>query len=45
MLTQEAFTDWLFVAGHVEVVKSKSKEVDVGDHCMFFYKQQEKTIP
>lgn len=44
MLTQEAFTDCLW-QGHVEVVKSKYKEVDVGDHCMFFYKQQEKTIP
>lgn len=44
VLTQGAFTDWLFVAGACGSGK-KSKEVDVGDRCMFFYRQQEKTIP
>lgn len=44
MLTQGAFTDWLFVAGACGSGK-KYKEVDVGDRCMFFNRQQEKTIP
>lgn len=43
VLTQGAFTDWLFVAGACGSGK-KYKEVDVGDRCMFFNRQQEKTI-
>lgn len=48
MLTQEAFTDWLFVAracgsGKKNIMKNIKKSTWV--ITAWFYKQQEKTIP